>query len=265
MATLIAILIGSAYVSQTTDNSKTGKETETSSVPDKEVNPTEETKSKVTSKDQGADADGAQAKKDLEAQEKKEKEAEKLRFTREGAVAATTELIKELNVAPDGKMTLEDRMDEVSKETYDKNSIFTEKAWDSLHLTDFMATDPRGATLTAQSLLSVVHTIQDTGNKEMTPAEVDYSGVVYFDEEMKLAYVPVDLYTNAPTNLSFEMMYKDGEWVLQPYSLIAQIAIRNMDNVLAEQTPEGKETKEKTDDSTEIKDNKETTNSSVDK
>lgn len=247
MGVLLLALVGGLYYSQQVEAPKNNEKVETSSVSERETSTGEtsvnaemsEEQKKQENKELTEKAKKEKEEKEKAEAEKKAKEEEEKRFSREGAVIATTELIKELNVSPDGKMSLEDRMKEVSKETYDKNLIFTDKAWAKLRLTDFMSTDPRGTTLSAQSLLSVIHSIQETGNKEMTPAEIDYSGVVYFDKDMKIAYVPVDLYTNAPTNLSFEMMYKDGEWVLQPYSLIAQIAIRSMDTDTANKTPEG--------------------------
>lgn len=254
IATILVLIVGGVLISQQTEAPSTDKKVETSSVSEKETGTPEtsvntemsEEQKKQENKELTEKEKAKKAEEEKKLAEQKAKEEEEKRLSREGAVEATTALIKELEKSPDGKMSLEDRMKEVSKETYDKNLIFTSEAWKKLHLTDFMATDPRGATLTSQSLLSVIHTIKDTGNNEMKPAEVDYSGVVYFDKEMKIAYVPIDLYTNAPTNLSFEMMYKDGEWVLQPYSLIAQIAIRNMDSDTANKTPEGK-TSDKTD------------------
>lgn len=189
--------------------------------------------------------DSSQVMEDKDSS-KPEPEPEKVvdEFTKEGAVKATTEMLKELQKAPDDKLTLANRMDKVSAKDYNKSEIFTEAGWNYIHLSDFMQTDPRGATLAAQALLSVIHSIEETGNKDMKPAEVDLSGVVYFDEKLKTAYVPIDLYTNAPTNLSFEMVYINDVWILQPYTLIAQIAIRTMEQSVISQTPEGKKNPE---------------------
>lgn len=165
--------------------------------------------------------------------------SQKEEFTREGAVKATEVMLKELQKSPVKDLTLEARAKEVASGKYDKTRIFTEAGWSKLRLVDFMKKDPRGAVLSAQSMLSVINSIEEAKNKEMKPTSIDYSGAVYFDKELNTAYVPVDLYTNAPTNLSFEMVYLNGEWILQPYSLIAQIAIRNMNKVTADKTPEG--------------------------
>lgn len=150
-------------------------------------------------------------------------------FSREGAVNALTSMLKEMKVSPIEGKDLKWRMDEVSKETYNKEDIFTSKAWNSIRLIDFMEKDPRGEKLTAQSLLSVIHTIDETGNEELVPMKVDYSGVVFFDEEMKEASIPLDLYTNSPTSINIDLKFVNNEWRLEPHSLVAQIAIMNID------------------------------------
>lgn len=162
-------------------------------------------------------------------------------FSKEGALDAATKMLKELQKSPDESMSLEDRMTEVSsKKGYESSTIFTDEGWEFIHLEDFMATDPRGKTLAAQSLLSVIHSIELVGNQDLEPADIDIEGVVYLDKKLRTAFVPLDLYTNTPTNLSLEMGYIDGKWVLQPYTLIAQIAIRTMDDSVIAETPEAK-------------------------
>ena len=178
--------------------------------------------------------------KKTEPSKEEEKVTKNEDFSREGAVKATEVMLKELQKSPVKDLTLEQRATEVASGKYDKKRIFTDEGWKKLRLTDFMEKDPRGAVLSAQSMLSVINSIEQANNKSITPTAIDYSGAVYFDKEVKTAYVPVDLYTNSPTNRSFEMVYVDGQWVLQPYSLIAQIAIRNMNKVTADKTPEGK-------------------------
>lgn len=150
-------------------------------------------------------------------------------FSREGAVNALTSMFKEMKVSPVEGKDLKWRMDEVSKEKYNKEDIFTNKAWDAIRLVDFMKKDPRGEKLAAQSLLSVIHTIDETGNEELVPMKIDYSGVVFFDEEMKEASIPLDLYTNSPTSINIDLKFVNNEWKLEPHSLVAQIAIMNID------------------------------------
>lgn len=168
-----------------------------------------------------------------------DKKPEPQEYSRKGALNATTDMLKELQKAPDGKMTLKERLDEVSKEGYDKTKVFTEEGWELLHLSDFMSTDPRGEVLVAQSMLSVLNAIEEAGNKDLKPADVELDGVVLFDKDLNMAFIPVDLYTNAPTKLSFEMVYKDSRWVFQPYTIISQIAIRTTEQGVINKTPEG--------------------------
>lgn len=178
--------------------------------------------------------------KTAEINEDNDKELPKMELTREASLEATTILLRTLNKSPQEGLTLKDRLDEVSKENFDKNKVFTEEGWKLLNLSDFMKTDPRGEVLIAQSMLSILNAIEESGNKDITPANVPLDGVIYFDKEMKISFVPVDLFTNAPTKLSFEMVYVDGEWLLQPYTIISQIAIRTTEQGLINKTPEGK-------------------------
>lgn len=194
----------------------------------------------------------------------KEEELKEEEFTREGSVKAVTEILTELEKSPKDGMSLEDRLKEVSKEKYDKKIVFTDKGWDKIYLPDFLSVDPRGEVLAAQSLLSVLNTVDKSKETRKTDkiqaADVELSDVVLFDEKAKSAQVPVDLFTEVPTSLSFEVLYIDGEWVIQPYSLITQIAIRTMEQALINSTPEGtkvmdeeqlKKIKEEVDKSTE--------------
>lgn len=178
--------------------------------------------------------------KTAEINEDNDEEIPKMELTREGSLEATTILLRTLNKSPQEGLTLKDRLDEVSKENFDKNKVFTEEGWKLLNLSDFMKTDPRGEVLIAQSMLSILNAIEESGNKDITPASVPLEGVIYFDKEMKISFIPVDLFTNAPTKLSFEMVYVDGEWLLQPYTIISQIAIRTTEQGLINKTPEGK-------------------------
>lgn len=156
-----------------------------------------------------------------------EKSNAKADFSKKSAVSTLTSMLNEFDKAPKDKMTLEERAKELNKDNYDKGKIFSDKAWNSIQLDDFMKTDPRGVKLTAQSILSVLNAIHSsTSSKTIAPAEVDYSGVVYLDSQAKIAYIPLDLYTGTSTNFSIELFYMDGEWKLQPYSLITQLAIK---------------------------------------
>lgn len=60
--------------------------------------------------------------------------------------------------------------------------------------------------------------------KKEEPIEVKYNleQTVYLDEKMKMAYVPLDVFTGKAGIISIEMVYIDGEWKVVPYSMIQQ-------------------------------------------
>lgn len=46
---------------------------------------------------------------------------------------------------------------------------------------------------------------------------------IFLDKDMKIAYVPMDVYTNKTGILSIEMVYdENNEWKVMPYSMIQQ-------------------------------------------
>lgn len=161
-------------------------------------------------------------------------------MTRQSAVSAATKLLQAVQVAPDGKTSEADRLKQLKANT-DPKKILTQDTWDQIHLSDFMSSDKRGPKLTAQALLNVVSSIESDGNKSLTPAKMDYTGVVYLDNTTKTAYVPLNLYTDASTNISLEMVYINGQWKLSPFSLISEISIRLVSNDSIKGSPEADE------------------------
>ena len=74
---------------------------------------------------------------------------------------------------------------------------------------------------TSLALLSITSMIP---NNEVTPSIVNLEDVV-FDKYSKTAYIPLDIYTGRFSGLSFELVYKDRQWKLNPYSLMRTIQL----------------------------------------
>lgn len=161
-------------------------------------------------------------------------------MSKQGVVSSAQDLLQAVNVSPDGKMSDNDRLKLLSKSDNAYNKVLTSQARSKIRLVDYMQTDKRGGTLTAEALIEVTSSIKKAGNKNLTATKLDsYDTVVYLDKTNKIAIVPVDLFTKAATNLSLEFVYTNGQWILQPYSLISEINIRQSDKQALNNTPEG--------------------------
>lgn len=155
-------------------------------------------------------------------------------MTRESAVQASQQLLRAVN---SNKQSIKSRLMMLSKAGNNPNAYnkaLSKDARDKIRLVDFMDTDNRGRILTAQAVLEVAQGIVNDGNKSITATHAkDYNTIVYFDKAMKTAVVPVDLYTNVPTNLNMTFEYIDGQWKFDPYNLISEISVRQADNTNA--------------------------------
>lgn len=151
-------------------------------------------------------------------------------MTRESAVEASQRLLRAVAV---GDKSVKSRLTMLSKKGNNTSAYadaLSQSARDQIRLVDFMNTDNRGRILTAQALLEVVQGIQNGGNKNITATKAnDYKTIVYFDKDMKIATVPVDLYTTVQTNLNMTFVYVDGQWKFDPYNLISEISVRQAD------------------------------------
>lgn len=166
-------------------------------------------------------------------------------MTKEGAATTAQAFLQAVDKSPDGKMTDDQRLDFLLKDPQNYKKALTEQAWSQVHLADFMnAPDGKGQTLTAQALIQVVSSIKKSGNKKVEISNLaEFSSIIYFDKESKTAFVPLDLFTTSATNLNLQFVYRDGKWLFVPYSLIAEINIRAVDQASqAENQPATKST-----------------------
>ena len=197
-------------------------------------------KSSISSSSTSSSSESTSSSSSSKSEADKTSSSDAKNMTRQNAVDAATQLLKAVQKAPDGKMSEADRIKALKNNT-DPKTLVGQDAWDKIYLSDFMGSDKRGAKLTAQALLNVVSSIESSGNNNLTPSQMDYNGAVYLDTKTKTAYVPLNLYTNASTNISLEMIYVDGQWKLSPFSLISEISIRVVSNDSIKGTPEADE------------------------
>lgn len=110
------------------------------------------------------------------------------------------------------------------KKNKDSEEFMSKKFSDFIYLSDIMNNkDIKNST--AITLLSFAQMIKDTKSK---PNLEFIDKMVYLDEKTKIAYIPVDLFTSSPSAMSFELNYINGEWRLNPYTLLQSITLSSI-------------------------------------
>lgn len=136
-------------------------------------------------------------------------------FSREAAVAKLTEIIQAVG---DDERSIEDRLIEIEDEETDIDDVLSKEVVESLYLEKKFSENEFNRRFTASSLLVFNNILTDESNQEVEPVMVNVDEIVYFDEELLVAHIPLDIYTGTGTGIAFEMQYIDGEWKLNPYT-----------------------------------------------
>lgn len=71
-------------------------------------------------------------------------------------------------------------------------------------------------------------------DQEFAPTTEDGWKDIYIDQDTGIAYVPLSIFSASDTPFYFEMVYYDGDWKLDPYSLVRTISFSSSVNTLME-------------------------------
>lgn len=136
-------------------------------------------------------------------------------FSREAAVNKLTEILQAVG---EDERTIEERLIEIENEDTDINDVLSEKVTDNLYLEKKFNENSFNRRFTASSLLVFNNILTEGSEDPVEPTIVTYDEIVYLDEDLLNAHVPLDIYTGSGTGIAFEMQYIDGEWMLNPYT-----------------------------------------------
>lgn len=171
-------------------------------------------------------------------------------FSREKAVEAMQDVLVSIGKDVDGKeRSVEDRMKYLDKTNTELEDVINKSTIDKIYLADEFKKEKFNRQFAASALLTYHQLISEsTKSKEFKPLIEDFSDIVYLDNKMKTAHIPLDVFIGENRGIAFEMQYIDGEWKFNPYtSMMSLVMLVNYEDQLKKASSESttKETKDK--------------------
>lgn len=171
-------------------------------------------------------------------------------FSREKAVEAMQDVLVSIGKDVDGKeRSVEDRMKSLDKTNTELEDVINKSTIDKIYLADEFKKEKFNRQFAASALLTYHQLISEsTKSKEFKPLIEDFSDIVYLDNKMKTAHIPLDVFIGENRGIAFEMQYIDGEWKFNPYtSMMSLVMLVNYEDQLKKASSESttKETKDK--------------------
>ena len=134
---------------------------------------------------------------------------------------ATAAVQKSLALAYEGDgKSITDRLKAVEEGDF---NVVGEGFEDSLRMGDSRYGDNETYRInTYQSFMSIAElTVKETSDDTFEPVG-EYSEV-YLDQESGRAFVPMTIFSGTSSLFSIEVVYVDGAWIVDPYSLVQQV------------------------------------------
>lgn len=184
-----------------------------------------------------------------------ESEQELDNFSREGAVTAMKDLLKSIgDDVGTGERTVEERMEALDNGETDLEEVINENTIDKLYLSEDFKKNKFNRQFAASVLLTYHQLISETTqSKEFTPLIDTFDEIVYLDNKLMTAQIPLDIFTGENRGIAFEMQYLDGEWKFNPYtSMMSLVMIINYENQI-EQMFKNNAAPEKTQPESDVK------------
>jgi len=116
------------------------------------------------------------------------------------------------------------RLEKLDNPETDMEDVLTEKLIDMIYLSDEFKEEKFNRQFMASALL-IYHEIIGVSNDNPTfePVIKSYDDIVYLDNKLMKAHIPLDIFVGNGTGIAFEMQYLDGEWKLNPYSAMMSL------------------------------------------
>lgn len=171
-----------------------------------------------------------------------EKEEPLENFSRDDAVNAMQDLLKDIGKDVEGQeRTIEERMKLLDNAETDIDEVINKNTIDKLYLAEDFNKTKFNRQFTASALLTYHQLIADaTGSKEFKPLIEVYDEIVYLDNKLMTAHIPLDIFVGENRGVSFEMQYIDGEWKFNPYTSMMSLVMvvnyeKQIESMLSEQ------------------------------
>ena len=144
-------------------------------------------------------------------------------FSPQGAIDAAQGVIIELH-KDEKDRTMRERIDLLFNKTPVKE-VVSEEALKRFHNTPSKETAEGFEELSLVSVMITVSTLEELGNSDGRIVLDNAPASVYFDNEMRLAIVPYEVFTGSQSGLSITMGYLNGEWYVIPYPNIESMLL----------------------------------------
>lgn len=136
----------------------------------------------------------------------------------------------------DEEITIADRLKTISDDEKDIQDVLTQETIDMLYFAEEFGKDKFNRQFAASAMLIYYDLVVDSSKStEFTPVIQSYDEIVYLDNKLMTAHIPLDIFIGSGTGVSFEMQYIDGEWKLNPYTAMMSL---NMMGILNESIQE---------------------------
>lgn len=146
-------------------------------------------------------------------------------FSREDAVDSLTEIIVGVEKDINNKdRSIEDGLKILDNNKKDMPDVLRKEVIDKIYLAEDFGDDLFNRQFATSSLLLYNKIIKDsTKEKTINPLIEQYDEVVYLDNKLMTAHIPLDIYIGRSTGIAFEMQYIDGKWKLNPYTAMMSL------------------------------------------
>ena len=149
---------------------------------------------------------------------------------------SSSELVESKESEVDEEITIADRLKTISDDEKDIQDVLTQETIDMLYFAEEFGKDKFNRQFAASAMLIYYDLIVDSSKStEFTPVIQSYDEIVYLDNKLMTAHIPLDIFIGSGTGVSFEMQYIDGEWKLNPYTAMMSL---NMMGILNESIQE---------------------------
>lgn len=142
-------------------------------------------------------------------------------FTKKSAIDTLTTLLNKV-VDKDNSTAMKDRYDAISKDGSTYTDNISPDVVSRFYQRDNFDTEELKANMSL-ALLSITNSLLGTDN-ELTVKATNIENV-YLSPETNTVRIPLDIYSNRYSGYTVDMVFIDGHWYIDSYSLMSQVDI----------------------------------------
>lgn len=180
---------------------------------------------------------------DVDSKDKEKDAAEKEKADSAGRTSKDSGEVKKVDESKPAEKedSINKRLELLNNEETDIEDVLTKDAIDMLYMAEEFGGEKFNRQFAASSLLIYHDIILDSSETDdFKPVIQSYDEIVYLDNKLMTAHIPLDIFVGTGSGIAFEMQYIDGEWELNPYTAMMSLNLMGILNN-TEETPEAAE------------------------